>query len=137
MSRQPTPDGAIVAGYDEDNTPLHVARAFHHGDIIPGKHVMKQQLVYVAYGGQEHSKQYFEILCNGNVQWVEAAHGHVPPHAVVGGYTSDGETLFIGRAHFRGSLTPGKVQPSHRTLYIPFGGSEVAIEEYEILIEEK
>lgn len=89
----------------------------------------------MAWGGQEHSKQEFEVLCNGNVSWIPSAHGHIPPGAVVGGSTSSGERLYIGRAHYNGSLTPGKIQPSHNTLYIAFGGNEVAIRDYEVLVE--
>lgn len=57
--------------------------------------------------------------------WVASGHGHVPPGAVVAGNSSHGEPLFIGRAHFQGSLTPGKVHRSHACLYIPYGGDEV------------
>lgn len=59
--------------------------------------------------------------------------GHVPPSAVPGGQTSDGETLYIGRAPYEGSITVGKVHPSHKTLYIPYAGEEVAIRKFEIL----
>jgi len=34
-----------------------------------------------------------------------------------------------------GSLTCGKIHPSHQVLYIPYGGMEVAVGNYDILIE--
>lgn len=62
--------------------------------------------------------------------------GAVPFNAVKGGHTINGETLYIGRAHWQGSLTVGKIHPSHQTLYIPYGGQEVPIKaNYEVLIE--
>lgn len=43
------------------------------------------------------------------MRWVESRDGAVPPNAVVAGNTVEGETLFVGRAKYQGSLTPGKV----------------------------
>lgn len=95
-------------------------------------------VAYVPFGGREHPKNQYEVLCNGTVSWIPSAHGHIghtPSNAVLGGMTSSGEPLYIGRANYNGSLTPGKIQPSHNTLYIPFGGTEVAIRDYEVLVE--
>lgn len=129
------PPGAILAGYDADQSPIYVGRAFHEGDHLPAKIVPSHRVAYVPHGGQEHAKHQYEVLCNGSVSWIPSAHGHIPPNAVAGGRTSSGEPLYIGRANYNGSLTPGKIQPSHNTLYIPFGGSEVGIREYEVLVE--
>jgi len=60
--------------------------------------------------------------------------GDIPPNAIPGGETEDGEPLFVGRVHHEGTVTIGKVQPSHSVCYIPFAGSEVASSEYEILV---
>lgn len=130
------PEGAIPAGHDADGTPIYVGRAYHEGEQLPAKVLPSKQVAYVAFNGQEIAKHEYEILCNGNVKWVASGHGDVPSGAVVGGQTGNGEPLYIGRSHFSGSLTPGKVHPSHGSLYIPFGGAEVPIKEYEILIEE-
>lgn len=134
----PLPDGAILAGHDQDGTQIYVGRAGHHGDLLPAKVLPSKQAAYVAYGGQEILKDEIEVLCYGNVSWVKqhASARAVPPFAVTGGNTSDGEPLYIARAHHDGSLTVGKYQISHGALYIPFGGSEVPIHsEVEILVE--
>lgn len=48
----------------------------------------------------------------------------------------NGEHLFIGRGHWQGSLTVGKIHLAHQALYIPFGGREEAIRGgCEILVE--
>lgn len=44
------------------------------------------------------------------------------------------EEIYIGRAPFSGSLTVGRIQPSHRCLYIPYNGLEHRIEHYEVLV---
>lgn len=135
FSHQPLPEGAILAGHDTDQSPIYVGRAFHEGDQLPAKVLPSHGVAYVSYGGQEHAKNQYEVLCNGNVSWVPSAHGHIPPNAVIGGKTSNMELLYIGRANYEGSLTPGKIQPSHSTLYIPFGGTEIGVREYEVLVE--
>ncbi|XP_055606537.1 uncharacterized protein LOC129754466 [Uranotaenia lowii] len=131
----PLPPGAILAGNDSDHSPIYVGRAYHEGDQLPAKVIPSKQIAYVSFNGQEIPKHSFEVLCNGNVTWVPSGFGTVPPNAVFGGRTSSGETLYIGRTHYMGSLTPGKVHPSHQTLYIPYGGSEVSVKNYEVLIE--
>uniref|UniRef100_A0A182IQW8 Uncharacterized protein n=1 Tax=Anopheles atroparvus TaxID=41427 RepID=A0A182IQW8_ANOAO len=131
----PVPPGAVLAGHDTDGAPIYVGRAYHEGDQLPAKVLPSKQAAYVSHNGQEILKHSFEVLCGGNVSWVHAGFGSVPPTAVYGGRTSTGETLYIGRAHHMGSLTPGKVHPSHQSLYIPYGGSEIPIKNYEVLIE--
>lgn len=132
---QPVPTGAIQAGFDVDNSPIYVGRSFHEGDQLPAKVVPSKQKAYVCYGGQEHTKTEYELLCFGNVNWVPSSGGYIPPNAVIAGHTVNGEPLFIGRAHFNGSLVPGKIQQTHHTLYIPFDGAEVALTDYEVLVE--
>jgi hypothetical protein len=67
--------------------------------------------------------------------WIPSNSGIHVPNAVVGGRTLQGETLYIGRVHHENSLTPGKIQPSHGCLYIPYAGREIAHRHYEILVE--
>jgi hypothetical protein len=56
----------------------------------------------------------------------------IPGHAFPGGETEDGEPLFVGRASHEGTLTVGKIQPSHGVCYIPYGGQEMAFSDFEI-----
>ncbi|ETN61198.1 hypothetical protein AND_007147 [Anopheles darlingi] len=131
----PVPPGAILAGNDSDGSPIYVGRAYHEGDQLPAKVLPTKQIAYVSHNGMEIPKHSFEVLCNGNVSWVPTGFGSVPPNAVLAGRTSSGEALYVGRAHYMGALTPGKIHPSHQTLYIPYGGSEIPIKNYEALVE--
>lgn len=134
-SSNEAPPGAIFAGNDADGTEIYVGRALYQGEQIPAKVIPSKNIGYVPWGGQEIPVHEFEVLCNGNVEWVQSSNGMVLPNAVPGGVSSSGEVLYIGRGWWHGALTPGKIQPSHGSLYIPFGGMEVAVKEYEILIE--
>ncbi|CAG9764549.1 unnamed protein product [Ceutorhynchus assimilis] len=129
-----TPSTAIHGGYDIDGTQIYVGRAFHEGDWLPAKVMPEKNVAYVAYNGQEHAKDRYQVLCEQRFDWVPSSGGHVPPGAVEGGRTSDGETLYVGRVHHEGSLTVGKVHPSHGACYIPFGGREIGNDSYEILV---
>ncbi|XP_073811849.1 uncharacterized protein, partial [Musca autumnalis] len=91
---------------------------------------------YVAWGGQEHAKHHYEVLKGPGYCWVQREYGLVPPNAVITGYSSDGEPLYIGRGHHCGSLSVGKVHPSHGCLYIPYAGQEIRLDQYEILVRE-
>ena len=41
----------------------------------------------------------------------------------------------LDSALLQGGMHPGKLNPSHSSLYVSYGGEEVAIKEYEILIQ--
>lgn len=60
----------------------------------------------------------------GSVSWVDGEGGRVPSNSVVGGQTNDGETLYIGRVVHNGTVTVGKVHPSHGVCYFPYGRPE-------------
>ncbi|XP_043254886.1 uncharacterized protein LOC122398776 isoform X2 [Colletes gigas] len=127
------PPNAIEGGRDEE--PLFVGRARHEGALLPGKVKPSHSVCYVAWGGQEHGKSEYEVLCSANPPtWVPTSGNNIPPNAIPAGESEDGETLYVGRVHHEDTLTIGKVQPSHSVCYIPFAGSEVGFPEYEIMI---
>lgn len=127
------PSGALEGGNDIDGV-LFVGRANHEGALIPGKVNPQHGVCYVAWGGEEHGKSDYEVLCSSASMWVPTSGENIPPNAVPGGQTEDGETLFVGRVNHEGTVTIGKVQPSHKCLYIPFAGQEVPFTDFEILV---
>lgn len=80
---------------------------------------------------------HFQVLCNGSHEWIKTQGNDIPETALVGGEAEDGEPLFIGRVDHDNTMTLGKVQRSHNVCYIPYGGEEVACEEFEVLCEKK
>lgn len=129
-------DRAVVGGYEgHDGSPLWVIRARFEGDLIPGKLAVKHRAAYVPWGGNENSVKAIEICCARpeRIRWQETGDGNIPQNAIVAGNTANGEPLYVGRAREQGSLTPGKVHPSHKVLYISFAGKEVPHKVYEIL----
>jgi len=127
------PPGAVQGGQDTNGEPVFVARAQHESDLVPGKLIPSHQVAYVAFGGSEHPHSNYEVLCGCNPQWVPANGSNVPSNAVPAGQTGQGEPLFVGRVNHEGAVTVGKVQQSHGVCYIPFGGQELAFQQYEVL----
>lgn len=93
-----------------------------------------KQACYVSFNGQEIFKPSFEYLVGEGFEWVGSSSGHVPDNAVLSGNEQTGEPLYVGRAHHDGSLTPGKIHQSHQCIYIAYGGMEIAIRDYDVLI---
>ncbi|XP_070520354.1 uncharacterized protein [Cardiocondyla obscurior] len=128
------PPDAVEGG--DDGETLFVGRAHHEGALIPGKVKPGHSVCYVAWGGTEHGKSDYQVLCGCRPTWLPISGGNIPSNAIPAGETEDGEPLFVGRVHHEGTVTIGKVQPSHNVCYIPFGGSELAFDEYEIMVEQ-
>lgn len=79
----------------------------------------------------------FEVLTNETgFAWEPASDGRVAPGAVSTGREGSDE-LFIGRVHHQGSLTVGKIHPSHRCIYFPYNGREERSTSYEVLVHRK
>jgi len=65
--------------------------------------------------------------------WVPFDHQQIPKEAVKGGKEGN-QTIYIGRAHHCGSVTPGKVLEVDRTCIIPWGTISNEKHDYEILM---
>jgi hypothetical protein len=128
------PPNALHGGRDADGHPIFVGRAYHEGDLIPAKVIPGKNAAYVAHNGEEHQVEEYQILCKQQFDWVPCHAGHLPPGAIQGGHTGDGEVLYIGRVFHEGAQTIGKIHPSHGVCYIPFDGQEIACPEYETLV---
>ncbi|XP_020292377.1 natterin-3-like [Pseudomyrmex gracilis] len=131
---QSLPQNAVVGGRDSDGSTIYVGRAYHEGDMLPAKVIPDKNVAYVCHNGEEHPKDEFEILCQSEVAWQFCSNGEVPADAVIGGQTTDGEPLYVGRVLHSGAQTIGKVQQSHGCLYIPFDGEELSFKDYEVLV---
>uniref|UniRef100_A0A182WHU4 DUF3421 domain-containing protein n=1 Tax=Anopheles minimus TaxID=112268 RepID=A0A182WHU4_9DIPT len=129
----PFPSNMVRAGVDCNGEIIYVGRANHKGDTLPAKVIPTNNAAYVCHGGKEILKHDFEVLRYGALVWEYASNGSVPASAMKIGETTNGEPLYMGRASYRGAQTPGKVHPSHRCCYLPFGGAEVSVKEYEVL----
>lgn len=130
------PPNAVPGGTDKGGETIFVGRAIVSGDVVPGKVVPSHATCYVPYGDVEHRHAKYQVLVSDGTkfEWVTASGGSVPSGAIQGGNTKTGERLYIGRVFHDGTLTIGKVHPSHKSLYIPYNGKEHRYEKYEVLV---
>lgn len=127
------PDGAAVAGYEQDGSPLFIARAEYNGGVHPGKIRNEFQAANIPYGGNEVKVNPYQVLV-GPTKWEAAENGEIPLGAIVAGREADGSPLYVARAEYAGGLHPGKVRPEFGAANIPYGGKEVKVSCYEVLV---
>lgn len=61
--------------------------------------------------------------------------GYVEPDSVIGGTDMDGERLYICASNWGSNTVIGKVKPSHKTCYLPYGGKEHKVDrDYALLV---
>jgi hypothetical protein len=68
-------------------------------------------------------------------RWVQASDGAIPDGAVAQGYEADGESLWVCRASLNGGVHPGKVRGAFGAANIPYGGAELKVRDYEVLMD--
>ena len=102
--------------------------------VHPGKLNPANGRGYVSYGGREVEVTSGLEAFTGSGDWVAAADGEVPFGAIKGGYDDDGSPLFIIRARYQGGMHLGKMNPASGKAYIPYGGQEVEVVAYEVLV---
>lgn len=56
---------------DADGTPLYAGRAFHKGDLLPGKVRADGNVAYVPYGGSEVAEHQFEVNIFSKISYLE------------------------------------------------------------------
>jgi hypothetical protein len=112
-----------------------LARAAHEGGIHIGKVRPAFGAANIPYGGEEIKVNPYEVLVgSGTFIWVAASGGQVPDGAVALGREKDGTPLFAARAQYQGGLHLGKVRLAFGAANIPYGGKEVKVNAYEVLV---
>ncbi len=69
----------------------------------------------------------------GGLQWAPGTGGAVPSGAQPTGYDPGG-FLFTCRAQVESGTHPGKMRPGLAGCYVPLGGREVPVQQYEVLM---
>ncbi|XP_055846070.1 uncharacterized protein LOC129912011 [Episyrphus balteatus] len=132
------PKDAVVGGQISSKLNVYVGRAFNEGELLPAKILPKAGGAYVCVAGKDVFTMNFEFLTGDGYSWVAAKHYYeLPLGAVSSGRTKDGELVYIGRGHTNGEPCVGKIYPTEYALYVPYGGKEVRIRDYDVLVRNK
>jgi hypothetical protein len=74
-------------------------------------------------------------LAAGSNRWVKVNFGNeIPADAVIGGKDADGSDLFVAHANYIGNWHPGKARKSWNNAHIEYGGQELSIDNFEVLV---
>lgn len=131
---QPAPEGTVIAGKDCDGATIYVGQVHHDGNRYVAKVIPSKGVCDTTVGGKVCSKLSYEALQCTAVSW-KPFDGTIPfPGAVECGKTRTGERVFIGRAHFKSELIPGRVLETEKKLRIAYEQDEVVCDDYEILV---
>ncbi|KAF8070309.1 carbohydrate-binding module family 12 protein [Lyophyllum atratum] len=133
------PEYAIEVG-KEHSWALYICRAFYDG----GKQIGKvsgalEKGAVIGYQHKVHHLDTYEILLGDmhGLRWVPA-HGklnvsELHHYPVEGGHEHDGTPLYVVKAIYDGVFHPGKASATLDGAYIPYGGTEKNVKEYEVL----
>jgi hypothetical protein len=131
------PFGALVGGKESDGARLYICRGSYGGSVYPGKIRAALGGCIVPWNGGEVSLPSYEVLTPG---WVQAMSGSIPLHAVQFGFEPRSERgpltvpLYVCRARYEGGLHPGKLRADHGGCNIAWGGREITVASYEVLV---
>jgi len=127
------PSDAISGGMEPDGTPLYICRAFFQGGVHPGRVRPGLTGCNIGWGTLEYDVPFYQVLVP---LWASAANGNIPPGAYSYGFEAGffGPALYPCRGYLNGGLHPGKVRPGFIGCNIGWGGKEVPVNPYEVLI---
>ena len=126
--------GAISGGHEANGETLYLCTAPYAGGYHPGKLRPGFGGCNIGYGGSEYTVSEYDVL-TGYGQWAGATGGNVPGNAIQAGAEANGTPLFACRAWHAGGLHPGKVRPGFNGCNIGYGGSEISIHSYDVLVQ--
>lgn len=129
------PQGALQVGRESDGSPLYAARAYTQGSLQIGKVRPGFGGALIPFGGSEVKVRDYEVLTGQPfaLLWSPARGDAVPANAMQAGKEADGTPLYVAKAHYNGSVQPGKVRRGFGGALVPYGGQEVRVEEYKVL----
>ncbi|KAH9372031.1 hypothetical protein HPB48_000851 [Haemaphysalis longicornis] len=132
------PRNSLVAGQNLNGENFYVGRVMLRGNVLPGKVLPSAKVCFVSLDQVEFSSSIYEVLVKApsvNYSWIRMGGCVMPRNAIPSGRSACGELIYIGRHVHKGEMTPGKIIPSHRCIYIPYLGKEVRYRDFEILIQ--
>jgi Protein of unknown function (DUF3421) len=138
------PPNAVIGGC-EAGPPFCGASLFFCRASVPGFQGLQPGKIRpgfsgcnIPFNGQELIESSYQVLVALSpampLSGLDASNGTVPFGAVRGGTDVGGQPLYLCSARYNGGLHPGKLRREFGACYIPFGGHEVALKNYAVLV---
>ena len=130
------PLDAIQGGAEPDGTSVYICRAFFKGGVHPGRVRPGMTGCDIGWGGSEEVVSFYQVLVP---RWVSAVNGNIPSNAYSYGFEAPPPgglptALYPCRGYLKGGLQPGKVRPGLPGCSVGWGGKELFLNPYEVLI---
>lgn len=125
------PSGSLISGHEANGEKLYACRANYEGGVHPGKVRSAFGACNIGWGGKEIPVKQYQTY----IVWQKATGGKVPSSAIVAGNESNGEKLYICRGNYKGGVHSGKVRSAFGACNLSWGGKEVKVNPYEVLIK--
>lgn len=141
----PIPPNAVQGGWtwrsflSNAQAPLFVGRIdLGKGHVIPGK-VSENGEFHYAYDGREVKAVYnYDVLVlkRGLVEceWMPCSGALADERSVVSGGSSNGAPLFVARSEHNNGVHIGFVERGADTMVLSWGGGEVRLSSYDVLV---
>ena len=127
-----------VGGCESNGAILWVCIAKYKGGVHPGKVRPGFKGCNIPYGGREIAIPSYRVLLE--LSWTGARYSmnsislyRMLQSDLVAGREANGDPLWACRARYEGGFHPGKVRPGFKGCNIPYGGREIAIDDFQLL----
>jgi len=138
--RENIPRSALEAGRDRDGNPIYIARAYYEDGLPIGKAcaVFREGCV-IGYAGRIVELNKFEVLIGDPraIRWVPHRNQlnlqQLGARIVEGGREANSAAIYIGRVRYHDGVHPAKIGEHLPAAHLAFNGTEVLINDYEVL----
>jgi len=131
------PPTAVAAGKEANGQALFLCRAKYGSDngVHPGKTRREFNGCNIGWGGKEVAVPQYEVAVSlpAGATWQPTTGANIPATAIMGGQEAAGG-LAICRVNYQGGVHMGKTRAAFNGCNIGWGGNEVAVSQYEILV---
>lgn len=124
------PSGSLISGHEANGQKLYACRAKYKGGVHAGKVRSAFGGCNIGWGGKEIAVKQYETY----VIWLKSQNGQVPSSAIPAGRESNGVKLYVCRGNYKGGVHSGKVRSAFGGCNIGWGGKEVKVNPYEVLV---
>lgn len=129
------PINAITCGDTSDGEHLFIGRGRQGDSLTVGKVQLSHQCLYIPFDGMEIKLNTYEVLVRNYTHiWQATRLDAIPYRAVVAGEDCDGTTIYVARALHNGVMVPAKFIPDREEAYVCDEGSEIHVDNVEVLI---
>jgi hypothetical protein len=125
--------GAPLYFCGADLTKLKFGKGVHPGSL-------DSKGCHIPYGGSTLTVTPYDVLVDSSPYRLPvttanvSAGGNIPSDALVGGYDTDGQTLYYCQASYSGAVVPGKTGFKFKSCDIPWNGAEIYVPSYQVLV---